>query len=131
MSLFVVCCLLFCALKFDIEVKNATTIMCTSKINHFFPSFERKLSSLSIGHPSSTFIFPVGKIAKKNTLKECSFVNSALKIQCHIIKNTLPQTALSEILPTGLNLLKVLWLLFYNRINLGKLVTKSRINQRY
>jgi len=36
-------------------------------------------------------INPVGKIAK-NSLKECDFVNSALKIQCHIVKNTLLQT---------------------------------------
>jgi len=30
---------------------------------------------------------PVGKIAK--SLKECVFFNSALKVQCHIVKNTL------------------------------------------
>jgi len=44
----------------------------------------------------------VGKIAKKNSLKECSFVNSALKIQCHIVKSTILQTAFWEILPTGI-----------------------------
>jgi len=33
--------------------------------------------------------FPVGKIIKKNSLKECVFVSSALKIQCHVVKNTL------------------------------------------
>jgi len=40
---------------------------------------------------------------KKNSPKECVFVNSALKlkIQCHVVKNTLIQTALSAILPTG------------------------------
>jgi len=32
---------------------------------------------------------PVGKIAKKNSLKECGYVNLGLKIQCHVIKNTL------------------------------------------
>jgi len=32
--------------------------------------------------------YPVGKIAKKS-LKGCVFVNSALKIQCRIVKNTL------------------------------------------
>jgi len=37
---------------------------------------------------------PVGKIAK-NSLKECMFVNSALKMQCHAVKNTLLQTAFS------------------------------------
>jgi len=45
----------------------------------------------------------------KNSLKECDFVNSALKIQCHVhskysvmlSKIHLPQTAFSEILPTG------------------------------
>jgi len=35
----------------------------------------------------------------KDSLKECVFVNS---LQCHIVKNTLLQTAFSEILPTGL-----------------------------
>jgi len=34
---------------------------------------------------------PVGKITKKS-LKECVFVNTALKLQCHIVKNTLLQT---------------------------------------
>jgi len=29
----------------------------------------------------------VGKIAKNNDLKECVFVNLALKIQCQIVKN--------------------------------------------
>jgi len=33
-------------------------------------------------------------------LKECVFVNTALKIQCHIVKKTLLQTAFSAILPT-------------------------------
>jgi len=41
----------------------------------------------------------VGKIAKKDSLMECDFVNSALKIQCHIAKNTLIQTGFSAILP--------------------------------
>jgi len=31
------------------------------------------------------------------------FVNSALKIQCHVVDNTLLQTAFSVILPTGKN----------------------------
>jgi len=36
--------------------------------------------------------FSVGKITKKNnSLKECVFVNLALKIQCHVVKNTLQQ----------------------------------------
>jgi len=39
---------------------------------------------------------PVGKIAKKNRLKGCAFVNSAFKIQCHIVKNTLLQTAFAK-----------------------------------
>jgi len=38
----------------------------------------------------------------KNSPKECIFVDLALKIPCHIVKNTLLQTALSAILPTGL-----------------------------
>jgi len=47
--------------------------------------------------------FPVGKIVKIS-LKECDFVHSALKIQCHIVKihNTLLQTAFSAILLTEL-----------------------------
>jgi len=43
----------------------------------------------------------VGKIAN-NSLKECDFVNSALKIQCRIVKNPLLQTAFSAILPLGI-----------------------------
>jgi len=35
------------------------------------------------------------------TLKECVFVNSALKLQYYIVKNTLLQTAFWAILPTG------------------------------
>jgi len=31
---------------------------------------------------------PVGKITKKNSLKGCVFVNSALKIQSHIVTPT-------------------------------------------
>jgi len=38
----------------------------------------------------------------KNSLKECVFVNSTLKIQCHIVKCTFLQTVFSAILPTGL-----------------------------
>jgi len=32
--------------------------------------------------------YPVGKIAIKQSEK-CVFINSALEIQCHIVKNTL------------------------------------------
>jgi len=42
--------------------------------------------------------FPVSKITKKKSLKECVFINSRLKIQCHIVKNTLLQTALAVFL---------------------------------
>jgi len=42
----------------------------------------------------------VGKIAKK-TLGACVFVISAFKIQRHVDKNTLLQTAFSVVLPTG------------------------------
>jgi len=45
-------------------------------------------------------ISPLGKIAKIQS-KECVFVNSAFKLQCHIVKNTLLHTAFSAILPTG------------------------------
>jgi len=37
----------------------------------------------------------VGKIAKKQSKRNVFFVNSALKIQCHDVKNTLLQTAFS------------------------------------
>jgi len=37
------------------------------------------------------------------TLERCDFVNSALKIQCHIVKNTtLLKTAFLAIFPTGM-----------------------------
>jgi len=32
---------------------------------------------------------PSGQNRQKNNLKECAFVDLALKIQCHIVKNTL------------------------------------------
>jgi len=32
---------------------------------------------------------PNGQNRQENSLKECAIVNSALKIQCHIVKNTL------------------------------------------
>jgi len=41
----------------------------------------------------------VGKIAKNNDLKECVFVNLALKIPCYIVKNTLLQIVFSAIGP--------------------------------
>jgi len=43
---------------------------------------------------------PVGKIAKKQS-KGVRFVNSALKIQCLVVKNTLLKIAFSTIFPTG------------------------------
>jgi len=42
----------------------------------------------------------VGKITKKQS-EGVRFVNSALKIQCHVVKKTILQTAFSAILPTG------------------------------
>jgi len=38
---------------------------------------------------------PSRKNRQKNSLEECLFVNSAFKIQCHVPKNTLHQTAFS------------------------------------
>jgi len=35
---------------------------------------------------------------KKNSQKECVFINSALKLQCHVFKNKLLQTGFSAIL---------------------------------
>jgi len=37
------------------------------------------------------------------------FVNSALKIQCHVVKNTHLQTAFSVILPTGFTTIRLKW----------------------
>jgi len=47
------------------------------------------------------YIIPVDRIAKKQCWR-AFFVNSALKlkIQCHIVKDTLLQTAISAILPS-------------------------------
>jgi len=46
-------------------------------------------------------VLPSGNNRKKNGLKECFFVYSALKIQCQVVKNTLSQTAFSGFLPAG------------------------------
>jgi len=43
----------------------------------------------------------------KNSVKECVFINSALKIQLHIVKSTLLQTAFSAILRTGMYEIKL------------------------
>jgi len=42
---------------------------------------------------------PSGKNRQKAVWRSAFLVNSALKIQCHIVKNTLPQAAFSAILP--------------------------------
>jgi len=44
---------------------------------------------------------PSGQNRQKNSLKCIFVINSALKIQCHIVKNTLLQTAFSVILSAG------------------------------
>jgi len=44
---------------------------------------------------------PSGQNYQKNNLKEFVFVTSALKIQGHVVKNTLIQTAFSVFLATG------------------------------
>jgi len=45
---------------------------------------------------------PSGQNRLKNSLKECVYVNSAHKIQCHIVKKYTPmQTAFTVILPTA------------------------------
>jgi len=66
------------------------------KKNLFSLSEMRELKSFQ--NPSSNFIYGCSHYycwAKlpKNSLKECVFVNSALKIQCYIVKNTFLQTA--------------------------------------
>jgi len=50
----------------------------------------------------SAKLFLVGKIAnKKNSLKDCVFVYSALEIQCHVVKNTPLQSVFSAMMPNG------------------------------
>jgi len=44
---------------------------------------------------------PLGKFAKKKSEGVCFFVNLALKLQRHIVKNTPLQAAFSTILPTS------------------------------
>jgi len=46
--------------------------------------------------------YPSAQNRQKKSLKEGVFVSSALKIQCHIVKNTLLHTAFSAILRTGI-----------------------------
>jgi len=41
------------------------------------------------------------KSPKKTVRRSAFFVNSTLKKQCHIVKNTFLQIAISVILPTG------------------------------
>jgi len=55
-----------------------------------FQDIIRLLGVVGVGVGSEC---PVGKITKKNSLNECVFVNSALKLQCPIVKSTLLQTA--------------------------------------
>jgi len=71
----------------------------------------------------------VGKLAKKSSLKECIFINSALKI-------TLLQTAFSAILPTGHNLINPRFSLnlkrFHNFANSKKIrVIFTKLNTRH
>jgi len=46
----------------------------------------------------------MNKIPENQPMKPVFFVNSALKIQCNIVKNTLLQTAFSAIFPTGIEI---------------------------
>jgi len=50
---------------------------------------------------------PVNQQNRQTVRRSAFFVNSALKIHYHIVKNTLPQTAFSEILPTGKSLVAI------------------------
>jgi len=54
--------------------------------------------------------YPSGQNRQKSSVKEFLFVNSALKIQYYVLKNTLLQTAFSVILPirTSQNLTKII-----------------------
>jgi len=52
----------------------------------------------------SVDLIPSGKNCQKNSPKECVFVNSALKLQFHVVKkSTFLQTAFSAIFPTRLD----------------------------
>jgi len=48
---------------------------------------------------------PSEKNHQKHSLKESVFIDTALKIQCHVVKNALLQTAFSAILATGMKFL--------------------------
>ena len=39
--------------------------------------------------------------SRQKTLEEGVFVESAFNMRCHVVKNTLPHTAFSAILPAG------------------------------
>jgi len=62
-----------------------------------------------VGNNNSTTTFtgfqvrlkPSGHNRQNSSLKECFFINSALKIQWHIVKNTFLQTAFSVIFSIG------------------------------
>jgi len=70
------------------------------------PFFQPKLIILNI-FCNDDIVTSQWTESPKNNLKECVYVNSALKIQCHIDKNTFLQTAFSAILSTGIDFLNV------------------------
>jgi len=48
--------------------------------------------------------YPGGKNHQKAVCRSAFFINSELKLQCHIVQNTLLQTVLLAILPTGIQM---------------------------
>jgi len=63
------------------EQSNQRPFAFASNLNMFF-------DYTKYNQWAEVFVFSVGKKSPKNSLKECVFVNSALKLQYHIVKNT-------------------------------------------
>jgi len=55
------------------------------------------------------------------------FVNLALKIQCHVVKNTLLQTAFSAILPTGRLERNICLQVYFSGVSIKRVQTTRRI----
>jgi len=66
------------------RLDSSVNTLITSKANTDLPSFSLNIQpgwqNSKINFIKLFISFPVGKIAKKNSLKDCVFVNSALKM---------------------------------------------------
>jgi len=58
-------------------------------------TFVKKGSNKQLMEVRRIMTLPSGQNRQKSSPKECVFVDSALEIQCHIVKNALLQTAFS------------------------------------